>query len=321
MKHILIFGGAGFIGYHLSEKFLSYKSYKIHIVDNLNDFYDKNLKLDRLKILKNRVSFYNIDISKKVSLTNFFRNKRFDAIFILSAQAGLRYSYKNPDSYIQSNVNGLFNIYECLKNKNWKKNIFFASSSSIYSDKSPIPFSNETEQLNFKSIYPITKLFGEDLSRYYTINYSFNVTVMRFFTVYGPYGRPDMAYFSFLKSIIENRQINLVSNGNVYRDFTYIDDLIEGIFKVFIKKRNKPYLILNLGNNKPRKIVDIINIYKKLSNKKAKIKNTKNFFKENKITYADINEMKKIYKWSPKINLEMGLKKFYDWYLGYYAKK
>lgn len=323
MKNILIFGGAGFIGYHLCVKFLDKKNYKIHIVDNINDYYETSLKLNRLKLLKHRALIYKIDISNKRSLENFFKDKKFDTIFILSAQAGLRYSYEDPDSYIKSNINGLFNIYECLRKKKWKKNIYFASSSSIYSDESPIPFSDENKKLNFKSLYPITKLFGEDLSRYYSLNYNFEITVLRFFTVYGPYGRPDMAYFSFLKSILENKTINLVSKGNLLRDFTYIDDLIEGILKIYLKNQNKKhsFLILNLGNNQPRKVIDIIRIYKKLSNKKVIIKNTQNFYHENKITYANIDEMKNNYSWTPKTTLEVGLKKFYDWYVDYYEEK
>ena len=322
MKKILIFGGAGFIGYHLCQKFLKYKIFEIHVIDNLNNYYEKSLKIDRLNLIKNKVKFFKIDIFNKKLLEKFFVNKKFDAIFIFSAQAGLRYSYKNPESYMKSNVNGLFNIYECLKKKKWEKNIFYASSSSIYSDLSPIPFSEKNKKLNFKSIYPITKMFGEYLSKYYYINHKFNIIVLRFFTVYGPYGRPDMAYFSFLKTLYEKKTISLVSKGNIYRDFTYIDDLIDGIFKVYKINQNENdiFEILNIGNNKPRKIIDIIEIYKKLTNKNIHIKNVNNKYKENKITYANIEEMKKKYKWKPKTSLEKGLKKFYDWYVYYYGK-
>ena len=320
MKTVLITGCAGFIGYHLTKRLLD--NYKIIGIDNLNDYYDINLKKDRLKNLEhNNFIFIKSDISNKEKINNLFDNYQIDIVINLAAQAGVRYSIENPDVYINTNIIGFYNILECCKNHNIKQ-LIYASSSSVYGNNE-LPFKENDKTDNPISIYAATKKTNELLARTYSNLYNIKCTGLRFFTVYGPFGRPDMAYFNFTKKIINKEKIELYNNGESLRDFTYIDDIVEGIIKVLDKPITKIY---NIGNSNPIKLLDFINILKEELIKNNLVEdyglNIELLDKQPgdvDNTYADIKELKSDFNYEPKINIKEGLNKFIKWYKEYYT--
>ncbi len=316
---VLITGSAGFIGFHLSSLLLK-KKIKIVGIDNLNNYYDKKIKIDRNRILlKNKnYKFFKIDITNKKRLKNIFSKNRFDVVINLAAQAGVRYSLKDPEKYIQSNVIGFYNIIEACKNYK-VKNFLFASTSSIYGKSKKFPLKENFNTDNPIQLYAATKKANEVIGHAYHSLYKFNVIGFRFFTVYGPWGRPDMALFKFTNNTLLKKKINVFNKGNHYRDFTYIDDIVDGIFKVInklIKTKKKPfYQILNIGNNKTISLKNFIKLIETNLGLKANIKYQS--FQKGDIfkTHASINKINKFYGFLPKTKIESGVKKFVNWFI------
>lgn len=326
MKY-LITGSSGFIGSHLSQKLLEQKENIVIGIDNMNDYYDPKLKEARLNKLKENKNFrfYQEDIANKVKVLEIFQKEQPDYVINLAAQAGVRYSIDHPDCYIESNLVGFFNILEACRNFNIKK-LLFASSSSVYGANKKVPFQIEDKVDTPVSLYAATKKSNELMAYAYSNLYGFPVVGLRFFTVYGPFGRPDMAYFSFTKNIMEDKKIKVFNNGDMYRDFTYIDDIINGIISLIpleVKEdENKvKYKIYNIGNNKPVKIMDFIDILEKNIGKVAK----KEFLpmQDGDVyeTYACIDELIKDTGFKPTTPIEVGLKNFVRWYQEYYKSE
>ena len=324
MEKILVTGGAGFIGFHLTKRLLDL-NYEVMAIDNLNDYYDVKLKEERLRILEKNssFSFRKIDISNKGELENIFKENNFDIVINLAAQAGVRYSIDHPDSYIVSNIIGFYNILECCRNYP-VKHLLFASSSSVYGKNKKVPYSTDDKVDQPVSLYAATKKSDELLAYAYSNLYDIKVTGLRFFTVYGPYGRPDMAYFSFTKNIIDDKEIKVFNNGDMYRDFTYIDDIVEGIVKLLDKvplkdENGVSYKIYNIGNNNPVKISKFIEILEKEIGKEAKKVYLPMQPGDVYQTYADITDLTKETGFVPKTSLEEGLNKFVNWYKEFYG--
>ena len=326
MEKVLITGGAGFIGFHLSKKLLE-NNYFVVAIDNMNDYYDVDLKKARLDILKEykNFSFYKIDISNKSDLLDLFADNKFDIVINLAAQAGVRYSIDHPDSYIFSNIVGFFNILECCRIYP-VKHLLFASSSSIYGKNNSIPYKTNDNVDKPVSLYAATKKSDELMAYAYSNLYNIKVTALRFFSVYGPYGRPDMAYFSFTNNIINNKEIKLFNNGDMYRDFTYVLDVVEAVYRLLDKIPLKDelgvyYKVYNIGNNKPVKISYLVEILEKELGKKANIKYLPMQPGEVYQTYADISEIKKDISFVPNTSIEDGLHQFVKWYKEFYKER
>ena len=323
MKKILITGVAGFIGYHLSKKLLN-DNYHIIGIDNINDYYDPNLKnarLDNLNKLSN-FEFNKIDFINNKELKPIFENNQFNQVIHLGAQAGVRYSILNPQFYIDTNITGFLNILENCKNYNIR-NIVYASSSSIYGVNEKTPFSENDKTEKQISIYGVSKKTNELMAHTYSNLFGLNTVGLRFFTVYGPWGRPDMALYIFTKAIIENKKIDLFNEGDHARSFTYIDDITEPIHRL-IKINDKKYgrtshsEILNIGGSKPVKLLKFINIIEKHLGKKAKINLKPMQQGDVKQTNADIEKLERITGYKPRTDVEEGIKRFIDWYLNYH---
>lgn len=323
MKYkILITGCAGFIGYHLAKSLLN-KDNSVIGIDNLNNYYDVHLKENRLEQLKvfNNFQFVKADIADEKAVNLLFAENKFDIVVYLAAQAGVRYSIDNPRSYISSNIIGFFNILEACR-YNPVKHLVFASSSSVYGNQKKTPFAVTDNVAHPISLYAATKKADELMAFTYAHLYKIPLTGLRFFTVYGPWGRPDMAYFSFTNKIYADESIKIFNNGDMLRDFTYIDDIVHGIELVIDKapKGEDPYKIYNIGNNKPERLMYFIETLENSIGKKAK----KEFLPMQPgdvyQTYADISELEKDFGFKPKTSIEDGLKKFADWYKEYYAK-
>lgn len=337
MKHILITGAAGFIGFHLCKRLLD-NGMNIVGIDNLNDYYDVNLKIARLDILKRyeNFKFHKIDIADLIALEGLFMQQDslpFDIVVNLAAQAGVRYSLKNPHSYIHSNIVGFTNILECCRH-NQIKHLVFASSSSVYGMNEKTPFSVSDNVDHPVSLYAASKKANELMAHTYAHLYNLPCTGLRFFTVYGPWGRPDMAYFSFTKAIMEGKPIDVFNYGKMKRDFTYIDDIIEGIVCVMNKipqpnpdwdrtnpdpgSSYAPYKIYNIGNNNPVELIKFIEVLENNLGKKAR----KNMLPMQQgdvpVTYADVDDLMKGVGFKPSTPLEEGIKKFVEWYRNCY---
>ena len=323
MKKILITGVAGFIGYHLAEKLLN-NNYLITGIDNLNDYYDTTLKVARLDNLKklSNFKFQKIDFTNDNELKSLFNDNKFDQVVHLGAQAGVRYSITNPQFYIDTNITGFLNILENCKKHNIK-NIIYASSSSIYGINQQQPFSEKDNTEKQISMYGVTKKTNELMAHTYSTLYGLRTIGLRFFTVYGPWGRPDMALYIFTKSIIENKDINLFNKGDHKRSFTYISDIIEPISKLIkINEQNsnilKNHEILNIGGAKPVELLRFVDIIENCLNKKAKIVLKPMQQGDVKETNANIIKLEEITGYKPQTNIEEGIKMFIDWYKGYY---
>lgn len=321
---ILVTGVAGFIGFHLANRLLN-SGHTIVGLDNLNDYYSPSLKKHRLNLLRKKFDikkfyFIKADIEKKATFNKIFKKYNFNLVVHLAAQAGVRYSFDNPQKYINSNIIGFFNLLENIKKKR-KTALIFASSSSVYGNIKKKIYSEDLNCNKPKQLYASTKLSNELMAYSYHDLYSLKVIGLRFFTVYGPFGRPDMSILKFTRKILNNEKVNLFNFGVHSRDFTYIDDIIEGILKAIIvltKKKNSYFEIFNLGNNKPIKLMKLVKILSKYLNLTPKI----NFLIRQKgdmlETKASILKAKKELGYSPKIDIDVGLKKFIDWYKKFY---
>lgn len=331
---ILVTGTAGFIGFHLAKKLLE-DGHTVVGYDNINDYYDVNLKYSRLnelginqnEIQKNKIvnsqrynkhKFIKADLEDSVLMNKLFEEEHFDAVCNLAAQAGVRYSIENPDAYIQSNIVGFMNVLEACRNYN-VTNLSYASSSSVYGLNKSQPFKT-TDNTDYPiSLYAATKKSNELMAHTYTHLYGIKTTGLRFFTVYGPYGRPDMAPMLFTDAILNNKAINIFNNGDMSRDFTYIDDIVEGIIKVI--KKPSVFKVYNIGNNSPIKLMDFIKELENTLEKKAK----KNYMpmQDGDVlsTYADVSELIKDFDYKPSTPLNKGIKKFVKWYKKMYGDK
>ena len=333
-KNILVTGAAGFIGFHLSRRLLNNG---IHVtgLDNLNDYYDPTLKQARLDRLSSNSSFthINIDLADRKAMEDLFSTNQFDAVVNLAAQAGVRYSLKNPHSYVNTNLVGFLNILEgCRHSK--VGHLVFASSSSVYGANTNMPFSVHHNVDHPVSLYAATKKSNELMAHSYSSLYGLPCTSLRFFTVYGPWGRPDMALFLFTKAILEDRPIDIFNHGKMKRDFTYIDDIVEGVFRVIHKLPEPnpnwngdepdsatsyaPYRIYNIGNNTPVDLMRYIEALEECLGKKAE----KNFLPMQKgdvpATCADVDDLTSAVGFKPDTPIGTGIAKFAEWYREFY---
>ena len=315
-ESILVTGCAGFIGMHLSKALLE-QGHHVLGVDNLNHYYDVRLKNDRLMILKNydNFNFSKIDISNKEALDKVFKINSIDKVVNLAAQAGVRYSLQNPNSYIESNVLGFMNVLECCRSYN-VKGLIYASSSSVYGGNKEIPFSVDHNVDSPVSIYAVSKKANELMAHSYNHLFGLKSTGLRFFTVYGPWGRPDMAMYIFANKIINRKEIQVFNHGKMQRDFTYIDDIVNGIRASV--ENNYSCEIFNLGNNRSESLMDMISCIEKALDKKAEI----NFMDiqpgDVPKTFADIDHAKNKLNYEPKIPIQKGVPKFIEWYKSYH---
>ncbi len=318
--NILITGSAGFIGYHLTKKILN-KKIKVIGLDNINSYYDTNLKKNRIRELKKNKNFffYNLDICEFRKLNNLILKKNIKIIIHLAAQAGVRYSIKNPRTYFDSNLQGFFNILEVSRLNNIK-HLIYASTSSVYGDTKKFPLSEKDSTDYPLSFYAATKKSNEVMAHSYSFIYKIPTTGVRFFTVYGPFGRPDMALFKFTKKIINDQSIELFNNGNHIRDFTYIDDIVDGVFSLIKKpsKKSIPYEIFNIGNGSPKKLLDYLKYIEKNLDKNTKIKKLPLQVGDIVKTHSNINKLNKFTGYKPKTNIKIGIEKFIEWYKDYY---
>ncbi len=311
---ILVTGGAGFIGFHASKKLLELGK-NVIIIDNFNDYYDIQLKEDRVAQLpKKNIKVYKVDIANSNAITNIFKKNSISKICHLAAQAGVRYSLTNPFIYERSNILGTLNLLEAAKQFGIK-DFIFASSSSVYGNNKKIPFTEEDNVNNPISFYAATKKSTELMAHAYHHLYSLNCTGLRFFTVYGPYGRPDMSYYKFTQAILAGKEINVYNNGKMKRDFTYIGDIIPAIISAIDK--SYPYEIFNLGNSKPVEINYFIECLENACHKKAIRKSKPMQPGDADITYADVTKARKMLGYNPTTSIEKGIKKFVDWYKEY----
>ena len=338
ISRILVTGSAGFIGAFLCKRLLETTNDEIVGLDNLNDYYDVSLKEARLDMLKgySKFKFIKGDISDKAFIDKLFNEYKFDIVVNLAAQAGVRYSIDHPDVYIQSNIIGFYNILEACRNHP-VKHLVYASSSSVYGGNTKIPFSTDDKVDNPVSLYAATKKSNELLAHAYSKLYNIPTTGLRFFTVYGPMGRPDMAYFSFTNKLIKGETIEIFNYGNCKRDFTYVDDIVEGVIRVMNKAPEKkdgedglpipPYKVYNIGNSHPEDLMEFVTI---LSEELVRAKvlpsdfDIKTHMKlvpmqkgDVPITYADTSDLEKDFGYKPSTSLREGLRRFAVWYNSY----
>ncbi|HOM03563.1 MAG TPA: NAD-dependent epimerase [Acetivibrio sp.] len=331
---ILVTGAAGFIGFHLVQRLLK-EGCNVLGIDNLNEYYDIQLKKDRLKLLsedKNFV-FHKVDIKDKKAVDHIFETYRPTYVINLAAQAGVRYSIENPYAYVDSNLVGFVNILEACR-KYPVKHLIYASSSSVYGGNKVSPFSTSHNVDHPVSLYAATKKSNELLAHTYSHLFGIPTTGLRFFTVYGPWGRPDMAYFSFTKDILSGKPIKVFNHGKMERDFTYIDDIVDGIVRLIdrIPVPNKdwdetkddistsfaPYKIYNIGNNNPVPLMNFINVLESILGKPAKKVYLDLQPGDVPRTYADISDLERDVNFKPSTSIEEGLQKFVNWYKEYY---
>ncbi|SMQ85067.1 UDP-glucuronate 4-epimerase [Bacillus sp. OV166] len=334
-KTYLITGAAGFIGYYLSRKLLE-NGFRVIGIDNINDYYDVNLKYTRLELLNSyeHFTFIKGDISDKVMITNTFEEYKPNVVVNLAAQAGVRYSIENPDVYIQSNIIGFYNILEACRH-NPVDHLLYASSSSVYGANKKVPF-EETDMVdNPVSLYAATKKSNELMAHTYSHLYKIPATGLRFFTVYGPMGRPDMAYFGFTQKYFSGEPIKIFNNGDfdndLYRDFTYIDDIVEGIERLLsnppVGEENVPHKVFNIGNNSPEKLMTFIETLEKCLSitldREVLFEKSFEPIKPGDVpaTYASTELLEKAVGFKPKTSIVEGLQRFTDWYCEYYKMK
>ncbi|PIE56454.1 MAG: capsular biosynthesis protein CpsI [Desulfobulbus propionicus] len=334
MEKILVTGAAGFIGHGLSLRLLD-QGRTVVGVDNLNDYYDPALKRDRLAQLEAsaRYTHYGFDMADREQTAEMFARERVDAVVNLAAQAGVRYSLVNPHSYVDTNLVGFVNILEGCRH-NQVKHLLYASSSSVYGANTSMPFSVHDNVDHPVSLYAASKKANELMAHCYSHLYGLPTTGLRFFTVYGPWGRPDMALFLFTKAILENRPIDVFNNGDMERDFTYIDDIVEGVVRLVdhLPEPNQdwsgqhpdpassycPWRVYNIGNNNKEKLMRYIEVLEQCLGREAK----KNFLPlqagDVPATYANVDDLVREIDFKPATSIEEGIRKFVDWYRGYY---
>jgi len=333
---IFITGSSGFIGFHLSKKFLD-NGHQVHGFDSMNNYYDVKLKKARYQILKKYKNFFFTlgKLENQQNLSKSILKFKPSIIIHLAAQAGVRYSIEKPRVYLDSNINGTYNIIELAKKVN-VKHLLIASSSSVYGANKKLPFKEIDKTETQLSIYAATKKSTESMAHSYSNIWNIPITMLRFFTVYGPWGRPDMALFKFTKGIINKKKIDIYNRGKMYRDFTYIDDIVKGISGLINKAPNikqlgkikddslspvAPFRILNIGNKRKVYLLDFLNALEKEIGVKA-IRNYMPMQKGDvKITLSDTNLLKKLTGYNPSTNYKIGIKNFLNWYLSYYHKK
>lgn len=331
---ILITGAAGFIGFHLAIRLLE-KGERVYGIDNLNDYYDPDLKQSRLELLNafDNFRFEKLDLEDKVGIDDLFSKEKFQCVINLAAQAGVRYSLVNPYAYLESNLHGFLNILEACRHSK-VSHLIYASSSSVYGKNTKMPFSVHDNVDHPVSLYAATKKSNELMAHTYSHLFGLPTTGLRFFTVYGPYGRPDMALFLFTKAILEDQSIDVYNNGKMLRDFTYVDDIVSGIENLIPivpspstvwnsdspdpASSTAPYKLYNIGNNNPVKLMDFIEAIESATGKKAK----KNFLPiqpgDVPATYADVQDLVSTAGFKPGTSIQEGIRKFVDWYKEYY---
>ena len=336
-ENVLVTGAAGFIGFQLSRRLLN-DGARVTGIDNLNPYYDVRLKQDRLdQIASNpNFTFVNQDLVDRAALQDLFKSTDFDVVVNLAAQAGVRYSLTNPHAYVDSNLVGFVNILECCRH-NGVKHLVFASSSSVYGANTSMPFSIHHNVDHPVSLYAATKKANELMAHTYSHLYGLHCTGLRFFTVYGPWGRPDMALFLFTKAIIEGRPIQVFNHGKMQRDFTYIDDIIEGVVRVMARMPEAnpewrgdnpdpgtsyaPYKIYNIGNNNPVQLLEFIQEIENALGREAQ----KEFLDiqpgDVPATYADVDDLIQDVGFKPETSIATGIRRFIEWYKDYYAVK
>ncbi len=335
---VLVTGAAGFIGYHLSKKLIA-EGHEVFGMDNINDYYDPQLKFDRLKDLGipqedcevfhntissstygDKMSFVRMRIEDRDTLPSIFEKEKFDVVCNLAAQAGVRYSIENPESYVDSNIVGFLNILECCRHHG-VKHLVYASSSSVYGLNEKVPFSVQDNVDRPISLYAASKKSNELMAHTYSHLYGFATTGLRFFTVYGPWGRPDMALFLFTKAILNDHPINVFNNGKLERDFTYVDDIIEGVFRIIDRKTDEDktkYRLYNIGNNNSVKLMEFIDAIESSLGMEAQ----KNMMPmqpgDVTQTWANVDNLIKDYDYRPNTPVKEGIQNFVNWYKSYY---
>ncbi|WP_290794807.1 NAD-dependent epimerase [Flavihumibacter sp. UBA7668] len=350
-KKVLITGAAGFIGYHTTKKFLE-NGWQVIGIDNLNDYYEVGLKLSRLQKLGIDINeetynipakstsydflFFKMDLCDRAEIFNLFNEQMFDVVVNLAAQAGVRYSVENPFVYVDSNVSGFINVLEGCRQTN-VKHLVYASTSSVYGLNSEMPFSPHNGANHPVSLYAATKKANEMMAHSYSHLYSLPTTGLRFFTVYGPWGRPDMALFLFTDAILSDKPINIYNNGQMFRDFTYVSDIVEGVFRISqrIPKSNvcwdskiadpssssAPYKIFNIGNSNSVSLMEYINAIENALEKTAK----KNYLPMQPgdvvATHADMSDLAEAVNYIPTTTIQEGVLEFVNWYKEYFNKK
>lgn len=337
-QKVLVTGSAGFIGYHLS-KILVEEGYEVIGLDNLNDYYDPQLKKDRLLQLGvtysdetgfndllpseryDNLKFIRLNLEDRENLPGLFQEQKFSIVVNLAAQAGVRYSIENPAAYIDSNLVGFANLLECCRNFN-VEHLVYASSSSVYGQNDKIPFSTDDNVDHPISLYAATKKSNELMAYTYSHLYGFKATGLRFFTVYGPWGRPDMAMFLFTDAILNGRPIKVFNKGDLERDFTYIDDIVEGVYQIIKKPvESNGHNLFNIGNSKPVRLLDFIKeieLQLGVTAEKQMLPMQKGDVNK---TWADVSGLKKNYDYSPSTPISVGVEKFINWYKNYYGKE
>jgi UDP-glucuronate 4-epimerase len=335
---ILVTGAAGFIGFHTCLKLVS-QGHEVYGIDNINDYYDPKLKFDRLnelgfneaasKLFKNEVQsakfnslrFSRIDLIDHESIDNLFKQEQFEVVCNLAAQAGVRYSIENPKAYIDSNISGFLNILEGCRNHK-VKHLVYASSSSVYGENKKVPFETTDNVDHPISLYAATKKSNELMAHTYGHLYDFKTTGLRFFTVYGPWGRPDMAYYLFADSISNDQPIKVFNNGQMERDFTYIDDIVNCVTKIIEKNidSREHYKIYNIGNNKTESLQDFITTIEEALVKKAIKEMYPMQAGDVPKTFADVDELIKDYEYSPSTDIKSGIQSFVKWFINYKKK-
>ncbi len=334
-NHVLVTGAAGFIGFHLSRRLLD-NGVQVVGLDNLNDYYDVNLKRDRLKQLEARegFTFAQIDLADRAAMDNLFSRKPFDVVVNLAAQAGVRYSLKNPHAYVDANIVGFVNLLECCRH-HATGHLVFASSSSVYGANTKLPFSVHDNVDHPVSLYAASKKANELMAHTYSHLFGLPCTGLRFFTVYGPWGRPDMALFLFTKAILEDRPIQVFNHGQMQRDFTYIDDIVEGVVRVMARPAvpneawrgdrpdpgtsYAPYRIYNIGNNNPVQLMDFIGAIEAALGKEARKTMLPLQQGDVPATYADVDDLVRDAGFQPSTSIETGIGRFIEWYREYYG--
>ena len=332
---ILVTGAAGFIGFHTCLKLINL-GHEVYGIDNINDYYEPKLKFDRLnelgfsqvetELFKNEVQskkfkhlrFSRIDLVDSDALENLFKQEKFEVVCNLAAQAGVRYSIENPKAYINSNITGFLNILEGCRNHK-VKHLVYASSSSVYGENKKVPFETTDNVDHPISLYAATKKSNELMAHTYGHLYGFKTTGLRFFTVYGPWGRPDMAYYLFAEAISRNTPIKVFNNGEMERDFTYIDDIVNGVTKIIEANivDREHYKIYNIGNNKTESLMDFITIIEKALNKKASKEMYPMQQGDVPRTFANIDKLIDDFGYNPSTSINKGLKEFIKWYKKY----